>query len=160
MENRQIVVFKLMGHEFGLDIMQVLEIINHEWIRPVPSVPDYIEGIINVRSTVYPIFNLRKRLHMTPIDDLKETKIILLNLEQSRVGLLVDSVSEILSVQEEHIERTPEIINKDKASCIDYIVKQADRIIITLDVAAVISEAESLFIEGVSNEEDYCSNRK
>ena len=84
----------------------------------------------------------------------------MLNLEQSRVGLLVDSVSEILSVQEEHIERTPEIINKDKASCIDYIVKQADRIIITLDVAAVISEAESLFIEGVSNEEDYCSNRK
>jgi len=158
MENRQIVVFKLMGHEFGVDIKKVLEILNYESVRPVPDAPNYIDGIINVRGTVYLVFNLRKRLNMSPIEEIDGTKFILLYLKQNKVGLLVDSVCEILSVQEEAIERAPQVIEKNKVSCIDYIVKQDNRMIVVLNIDAILSGEENLFVQGVSDEEDYCSN--
>ena len=122
MENRQVVVFKLMGHEFGLDIKRVLEILNYEPVRPVPEVPSYVEGIINVRGTVYPIFNLRKRLGMPEEADLSMAKFVLLHLEQNKVGFLVDSVNEILTVDESQVEQKPEVRNKNQVSSIDYMI--------------------------------------
>ncbi len=158
MENGKIVVFKLMDHEFGIDIMRVLEILNYETPRPVPAVPAYVEGIINVRGTVYPIFNLCKRLSMPYSEDYERAKFILLHLEEGRVGLLVDGVSEIMVVEQELIEEMPTVIEKNRVSCIDYIVKKDDRIIIVLDVNKIISEEENLFVQGVSDEEDSSSN--
>ena len=160
MENRQIVVFKLMGHEFGMDITKVLEILNYEEVRPVPNVAHYVEGIINVRGTVYPIFNLRKRLNMKPIEDTSDTKFILLHLDNVRIGFLVDGVSEILTVDEEQVEKAPQMIDKNKTNTIDYIIKQEGRMVIVLDVESLISEEENLFIQGVSDEEDSGGNSK
>ena len=160
MENGQIVVFKLMGHEFGIDILKVLEILNYEAVRPVPDAPGYVEGIISVRGMIYPIFNLRKRLNMSPAEDLEGAKFILLHLEQNKVGFLVDNVNEILSVNEENVEKAPEMLGRNKVSCIDYIVKQDDRMIIVLDVDALISDEENLFLQGVWNEENSGSNAK
>jgi len=160
MENRQIVVFKLMGHEFGMDILKVLEILNYEPVRPVPQVQSYVEGIINVRGTVYPIFNLRKRLNMQTTEDLENAKFILLHLEETRIGFLVDSVSEILTVEEDRIEKTPEMIDKNKINTIDYIIKQEGRMVIVLNVDALISDEENLFVQGVSNEKNCGSNSK
>lgn len=71
-----------MNHEFGIDIMRVVEILNYEPIRRIPAVPAYAEGIINVRGTVYPIFNLCKRLNMPCSMDYNDSKFILLNLEE------------------------------------------------------------------------------
>ena len=160
MENRQIVVFKLMEHEFGMDIIKILEILNYEEVRPVPNVPNYVEGIINVRGTVYPIFNLRKRLNMKPIEDTSDTKFILLHLDNVRIGFLVDSVSEILTVDEEQVEKAPQMIDKNKTNTIDYIIKHEGRMVIVLDVESLISEEENLFIQGVSDEEDSGGNSK
>lgn len=160
MENRQIVVFKLMEHEFGMDITKVLEILNYEEVRPVPNVPDYVEGIINVRGNVYPIFNLRKRLNMELTKEMNETKFILLHLDNIRVGFLVDSVSEILTVDEAQVEKAPQMIEKNKINPIDYIIKQEGRMIIVLNVELLISEEENLFIQGVSDEKDSGGNSK
>lgn len=157
MENRQIVVFTLMGHEFGIDIAKVREVLNYEEIRSVPEVPFYVEGIVNVRGVIYPIFNLCRRLNISEGNCLDEAKLILLHLEENRVGFLVDSVKEILSVQEEWVEKAPTMIKKNKVSCIDYIMKQEERIVIVLDVDALISDNENLYVEGVSDEE-YCSS--
>ena len=162
MENKQIVVFKLMGHEFGVDITKVLEILNYEEVRPVPNVPHYVEGIINVRGTVYPIFNLRKRLNMKPAEDTTEAKFVLLHLEDVKVGLLVDSISEILAIDEEQVEKAPQVIDKNKITnnTIDYILKQEGRMVIVLNVESLISEEENLFIQGVLDENDSGGNSK
>lgn len=162
MENKQIVVFKLMGHEFGMDITKVLEILNYEEVRPVPNVPHYVEGIINVRGTVYPIFNLRKRLNMKPTENTSEAKFVLLHLEDVRVGFLVDSISEILAVDEERVEKAPQMLDKNRNSnkTIDYIIKEEDRMVIVLNVDSLISEEENLFIQGVSDENDSGGNSK
>lgn len=159
MEKGQIVVFKLMNHEFGIDIMSVLEILNYEPVRPVPEVPNYVEGIINVRGRIYPIFNLCTRLSMPPSQDKEGAKFILLHLQEGRVGLLVDGVNEILTVEQEYIEEMPVMIEKNRVNCTDYIVKKDDRMIIVLDVNKIISD-ENLFVQGVSDEKDHSSNAK
>lgn len=152
MASRQIVVFKLQGQEFGIDIMKVLEILNYCTIRNVPEVPSYIEGIINVRGTVYPIINLRTRLQMAPFEDEEkgQCKFILLNLEAARVGFMVDSVSEILTVEESDIEQSPHVNQAEKTSFLEGIVKQENRIILILDVNVLISDKENMMLEEIN----------
>lgn len=151
MAARQIVVFKLQGQEFGIDIMKVLEILNYCTIRNVPEVPNYIEGIINVRGTVYPIINLRTRLQIAPCEDEGEgqCKIILLNLEETRVGFMVDSVSEILTVEESDIEQSPYVNQAGKISFLEGIVKKEDKMILVLDVNVLISDEENIMLEEI-----------
>ncbi|WP_070001070.1 chemotaxis protein CheW [Cellulosilyticum sp. I15G10I2] len=140
MATKQIVVFKLLDQEYSIDIMRVLEIGNYEPVRKVPEVPKYIEGIINLRGTIYPILNLRERLHMPKHEALHETKIILMNLEEAKVGFMVDSVCEILTVDEDEIEKTPRMLEKYESKYINGIIKKEDRIIVIFDVDLLLAE--------------------
>ena len=158
--NRQIVIFKLQEHEFGIDIKKVVEILNYEPIRPIPEVPKYVEGIINVRGTIYPIFNLCERLHIDGTQVKEQSKFILLHIGENRVGFLVDGVAEILSIEEAWGEKLPIMLDRNSVNCTETIVKLKDRMIIVLDVDMIISEEKKLFIQGVSNEENYSSNTK
>ena len=160
MKNKQIVIFKLQGHEFGVDIKKVVEILNYEPVRPIPEVPQYIEGIINVRGTIYPIFNLCKRLGIEGKQEKNECKFILLQVEENKVGFLVDSVAEILSIEEIWVQGLPEMLDRRGVNCTETIVKLEDKMIIVLDVKMIISEEKKIFIQGVSNEEHSSSNAK
>jgi len=148
MATKQIVVFKLLDQEYSIDIMRVLEIENYEPVRKVPEVPAYIEGIINLRGTIYPIFNLRTRLHMPKHEALHETKIILMNLEETQVGFMVDSVCEILTIEEEEIEKAPTMLERYESKYINGIIKKEDRIIIIFDVDLLVSEDEEKIYVG------------
>ncbi len=145
MATRQIVVFKLQGQEFGIDIMKVLEILNYCTIRSVPEVPRYIEGIISVRGTVYSIVNLRTRLQLASYEDESICKFILLNLATTNVGFMVDSVSEILTIDDADIEQAPQICQSDAKSCLNGIVKKEERIILILAIDVLISEENIVF---------------
>ncbi len=147
MATKQIVVFKLQGQEFGIDIMNVLEILSYSTIRPVPQVPSYIEGIINVRGTVYPIINLCKRLGIQDFEQQSHCQFILLNLENVRVGFMVDKVLEILTIETEEIEQGPQITEADKVSCIEGIVKRDEHIILLLDTDMLISADKQIVFE-------------
>ena len=140
MATKQIVVFKLLDQEYSIDIMKVLEIVNYEPIRKVPEVPSYIEGIINLRGTIYPILNLRTRLHMPQNESIDATKIILMNLEETRVGFMVDSVCEILNVEEEEIEQTPNMLEKYESRYINGIIKKEDKMIVIFDEDLLLAE--------------------
>lgn len=140
MENNQIVVFKLGKEEYGIDIMRVLEIIDYREVTPIPELPAYIEGMVNIRSDIYPIMNLRKRFHLKGQVVDKESKIILMNLEELKVGFVVDSVCEILSISEDMIQRIPKFIAKYQSRYITGATKQNDRMILLLDVDLLISE--------------------
>lgn len=142
MATSQIVVFELEHQQYGIDIMKVIEIIGYQEVRYVPEVPDYIEGIINLRGEIYPIFNFRNRFHMpeNPMD--KNNKIILTNLDNIKVGFVVDNVCEILSIDESEIELTPNILTRYNNKYIKGISKQNDQMIILLDIDVIISDNE------------------
>lgn len=160
MKTTQIVVFKLKGHEFGIDIKKVIEILSYQPIRPVPEVPEYVEGLINVRGIIYTVFNLHKRLSMMPMDNEETFKIILLQLEKNKVGLLVESVTEILNIDDNQVEQPSEMLDKKRVNCIEGIVKQEDHMVIVLDVNALISDKDNLFVQGVSDEDNSSSDTK
>ena len=160
MSREQIVVFKLKEHEFGINVKQVLEILNYTVIRPIPDVAEYVEGITNVRGKIYSIFNLRKRLNITGQTNLESSKFILLQVEGSHVGFLVDNVAEILTIDEICIEKVAVLSGVNKGNSVQYIVQQKERMIMVLDVHALIWDEENLLNQGVSDEESYCSNTK
>lgn len=147
---KQIVVFKLLDQEYSIDIMRVLEIVNYEPVRKVPEVPSYVEGIINLRGTIYPILNLRERLHLPQHEALHETKIILMNMEETKVGFMVDSVCEILTLDEEQIEMTPKILEKYESKYIKGVIKKDERIIVIFDIDALILEGEEKMLTGMA----------
>lgn len=138
MENKY-VVFKINNVEFALDIQQVVEIVKPSQISKVPNVPDYIEGIINLRGKVYGVVNLRKRLKFPdkPVD--ANSNIIMIKVNTLIVGLIVDFVSEILSVDENKIDTTQEAISKTKLNFVKGVIKKGGRkTVAILDVDRLI----------------------
>lgn len=151
MAKNQIVVFTLNGQEYGMDIMKVLEISPYQPVSAVPEVPRYIEGIINLRGTIYPIINLRKRLRMPEAEVDEQTKIVLMNLDKVNVGFIVDSVQENLTVDEESVDPTPEMLKRYECRYIKGITKKDDRIIIILDVDLLLSEDDHDVLDNIVN---------
>ncbi|MFU0783979.1 purine-binding chemotaxis protein CheW [Thermohydrogenium kirishiense] len=143
----QIVIFKLNDEEFCVDIMDVLEIIRMQTITKVPDVPSFVEGIINLRGTVIPIIDLKKRLKLklTNYDD--DTRIIIIKINEKSVGFIVDSVTEVLHVENDSIKEAPDIIAGIGKEYIESVVSYDDRLIINLDLEKILTENEKKEIE-------------
>ncbi|AGB19177.1 chemotaxis protein CheW [Thermoanaerobacterium thermosaccharolyticum] len=143
----QIVIFKLNDEEFCVDIMDVLEIIRMQTITKVPDVPSFVEGIINLRGTVIPIIDLKKRLKLklTNYDD--DTRIIIIKINEKSIGFIVDSVTEVLHVENDSIKEAPDIIAGIGKEYIESVVSYDDRLIINLDLEKILTENEKKEIE-------------
>jgi purine-binding chemotaxis protein CheW len=103
----QLVSFQLDQEEFAIDILGVQEIIRLVEITPVPNAPYYVEGVINLRGKVIPIVNLRSRFGLSPASPSKETRIIVVEVLDSILGFIVDSVEEVLRLPEVCMEPPP-----------------------------------------------------
>ncbi|MGD9849814.1 MAG: chemotaxis protein CheW [Nitrospirales bacterium] len=103
----QLVSFRLGKEEFAIDILGVQEIIRLVEVTQVPKAPFYVEGVVNLRGKVIPIINLRSRFALPPVDPTKDTRIIVVEVEHSILGFIVDSVEEVLRVPEALIEPSP-----------------------------------------------------
>ncbi|MGE4282153.1 MAG: chemotaxis protein CheW [Clostridia bacterium] len=138
----QLVLFKLDNEEFGVDIMKVREIIKPVQIVKVPNTPHFIEGIINLRGKVHPIFSLRKKFAFEnkAFDD--DTKIIIVSVNDSNVGFIVDEVSEILRIEDDQIEDAPKLVTGVNEKYIYGVGKIDDRMIILLDLNLVLTVTE------------------
>ncbi|TPV93543.1 MAG: purine-binding chemotaxis protein CheW [Myxococcales bacterium FL481] len=101
--------FILEGQSYGLEIKHVTEIIGLQEITDIPDVPDFVKGIINLRGKVIPIMDVRCRFHMPPRDYDERTCIIVIQVRDSAVGLLVDTVSEVLDIADNNIEPPPSV---------------------------------------------------
>lgn len=148
MASQQQVVFKLDNEQYGIAIMKVYGIERFQEILNIPNTPSYIEGVINLRGEVLPIYNLRKRFNLAHREVDGDTKIIITKANDLQVGFIVDSVSEIINIDEEQIEATPNIITGIDRKYINSIAKIEDRMIILLDVDLVLSEEEYEGIKG------------
>ncbi|ADQ45429.1 CheW protein [Caldicellulosiruptor kronotskyensis 2002] len=137
---KQYVIFNVGDYSFGVDILEIVEIIKPNKIVKVPSMPQYVEGIIDVRGTSVPVYNLAKRLE---IESKAETqKIIIVELSKFQLGFLVDDVSEILKIEDDKIEKANESIRGIKRKFIDSIARVGDDMIIILDLKNVLTIEE------------------
>jgi purine-binding chemotaxis protein CheW len=107
----QLVGFTIGKELFGVDILMVQEIIRAAPITAVPNSPDFVEGVINLRGNIIPVIELRKRLGFaTPDVNMEDSWILILDIEGRITGFIVDSVTEVLKIQESGIEPPPDIV--------------------------------------------------
>lgn len=137
----QVVIFSLGDEEYCVDISSVREIIRLVEITRIPKMPDFIEGIINLRGQTTTVIDLRKRFEMdSTIND--ANRIIIADLKGETIGLIVDSVSEVLSVTADQMDDIPSIKNAKTQEYLKNIYKIGDRIIIFLDLDKILDELE------------------
>ena len=141
MEN-QIVVFELGSEHFGVDIAKVESIIKMQPITQLPHTPEFVEGVTNLRGKVLPVIDLRKRFDLDSREADKNSRIIVVCVEQLEIGMVVDAVSEVLTISEQVVEAAPAITTTINSSFITGIAKLDERLVILLDLTRVLSTKE------------------
>ena len=149
MASLQQVIFRLDHEEYGLNIMQVNGIEKYQEVVKVPNAPKYIEGIINLRGEVLPIYSLRKKFNLELKEINDDTKIIVVNTNDMMIGFVVDSVTEILQIEEDTIEPAPKIVTGVNRKYIKSVAKQEGRMIILIDIDLIVSDEEKAELEEV-----------
>lgn len=143
----QVVTFALASEEYGVDIAQVQEINRMVTITHVPRAPQFMEGVINLRGQLIPIIDLRSRFGMERSERTKNTRIVVTEIGSKRIGMVVDSVSEVLRIPVEQIEDAPDLVAGVDTEYIRGVGKMGDRLIIMLDLGRVISGTEKLELQ-------------
>ncbi len=142
---RKVLSFGLGREEYGLEILAVREIIGLIDITPLPRTPNYVKGVINLRGKIIPVLELRARFGMPSIPATEETCIIVVDVpvegesEVRLMGVVVDSVREVLDLPNEGIELPPEFGCSIPMDSITGIGKIKERVVILLDIARVMS---------------------
>jgi purine-binding chemotaxis protein CheW len=142
-ESLQLVSFELSGEEFGVDIMQVSEIIPISKITRIPQAPECVKGLINLRGKIVVVIDLNRRLGFSPRESDSLSKIIIVKVKDTTIGMLVNSVNGILKLPLSSIESTPDMIkSKINSEYLTGVGKAGDRLLILLNLARVLGEEE------------------
>lgn len=142
----QLVTFNLGEEEYAVDILKVQEINRMTDIAKVPNAPPYLEGVINLRGRVIPVVNLRKRFGLGDKESDERSRIMIMDLQGVTMGLVVDSVSEVLRIPFNTVDPTPPIASDVSTEFIKGIAKLEDRLIILIDMDSLIERPETAAI--------------
>ena len=139
----QFLTFTVVGETFGMSIGSIREIINYDNVTPVPMMPAFIRGVINLRGSVVPLVDLAVRFGNSSNEVTKRTCIVVLDVEDEGqlhlIGIVVDAVNAVLEIGEEDIESAPSFGAKIRADFITGMGKIAGKFVILLDIAHVLS---------------------
>lgn len=149
MSEMQLVIFSLGKEEYGVDIMQVKEIVPYKEPVKMPNTLQFVEGIINLRGEIIPIVNLKKRFNISGEDIGDQTRVIVMSIDSKKVGFIVDDASEVITINSENIEPAPEIVAGIDRRYITGIGKVEERILIILDLDKLFSEKEQEALEAM-----------
>jgi len=141
-KKNQVVSFRIGSELFGVYIDIVQEIVRVPEITPVPEMPDFVEGVINLRGKIVSTVELGKKLKIESSGQSRSSRILIVDIERKTVGLLVDAVTEILRVPPESIEPTPDIATAVGAEYILGVGKLTDKLIILLDLKNILKADE------------------
>jgi purine-binding chemotaxis protein CheW len=151
MKNRYL-TFRVGEEDYGIEIVYVTEIVGIQNITEVPDMPAFVKGVINLRGQVIPVIDVRTRFKLPFREYDDRTCFIVVNINASSIGLIVDTVSEVINIPEDQISPPPEINAGDSARYIQGMGKVEDRVKILLDVQKLLLDNETdKKIENVSN---------
>jgi purine-binding chemotaxis protein CheW len=146
--------FTLANEEYGIGILKIKEIIGMMPITSVPQTPNFVKGVINLRGKVIPVTDLRSRFGMEEMEHDDRTCIIVVEIEGQRgdieVGIVVDSVSEVLNIKEDEIEDTPAFGTQLETEYIMGMAKVEGNLKILLDIDKIMNSQEMTLIEKVA----------
>lgn len=138
----QLVVFQLANEYYGVDIGAVSTIIRMQDLTAVPQTPNYVEGVINLRGSIIPVIDLRKRFCLAQESITKSSRIVVVEANGSMVGMIVDAVAETLRISADMVEPPSCVIASVESEYLRGIAKQGDRLVILLDINLVMGGKE------------------
>ena len=144
----QLVTFQLGEELYGVDIMDVKEIVKIQAIRSIPNAPYYVEGIFNLRSEIIPIISLHKRFRLKKLDisdDVSgefEGGFIILNIDGLKIGIIIDRIARVISVNKNEIQPPPQMRSGIGTEYIHGVVRQNNGYLIILDIRSLFNPKE------------------
>jgi purine-binding chemotaxis protein CheW len=143
----QLVTFLLGEEEYGVNVLNVREIIRLPEITRVPNTPHYVEGVINLRGKVIPVMSMRKRFGLDLQEFDNRTRVIVMEFTDELMGFLVDAVSEVIRISPDEIQPPPAAVSSgvDQA-CMAGVINQAERLIILLELEKISIREDTLLL--------------
>lgn len=145
----QYVTFTLEEEVYGINVMQVQEVLREVEVAPVPGAPHYVTGIINLRGNVVSVIDARTRFGLPQRESTPLTRIIVIEAQQQIIGILVDSVAEVVDIEMSEVETAPNVGNEETSRYIDGVISRDDRLLILVDLNKLLTEAE---LGGISSQ--------
>jgi len=136
----QWVTFYLEGECYGINVMQVQEVLRVSDIAPVPGAPEYVMGIINLRGNVVSVLDTRNRFGLPSRETDESTRIIIVEMNQQTVGIIVDSVGEVVEVQQDEVGKSPNVGNEESARYIHGIVSREGFLLILVELSRLLDQ--------------------
>ncbi len=138
----QWVTFRLDHETYGINVMQVQEVLRYSSIAPVPGAPSYVLGIINLRGNVVTVIDTRQRFGLVAGEVTENTRIVIIESDKQVVGILVDSVSEVVYLRQSEIEMTPNVGNEDSSKFIQGVCNKNNELLILVDLNRLLTHDE------------------
>lgn len=145
----QWVTFRLDGETYGINVMQVQEVLRHTEIAPVPGAPAYVLGIINLRGNVVTVIDTRHRFGIASSAITDQTRIVIIEAENHVVGILVDAVAEVVYLRQSEIETAPNVGNDESAKFIQGVCHKNDQLLILVELDKLLTEEQWSEIEEI-----------
>ncbi|WP_085314245.1 chemotaxis protein CheW [Derxia lacustris] len=144
----EFLTFRLGQEEYGIDILKVQEIRGYEQPTRIANAPDFIKGVINLRGTIVPIVDMRLKFNVGEANYDAFTVVIILNIANRVVGIVVDSVSDVLTLEQNQIRPTPEFSGALDVSYVMGLGSIGERMLILVDIERLMTSAEMALIDG------------
>jgi purine-binding chemotaxis protein CheW len=145
-ESKQLVTFQLGEELYGVNIMDVKEIVRVQPIRAIPNAPTYVEGIFNLRSEIIPIISLHKRFHIRKLTASEEDELlsgfVILDIDGMKLGIIIDRISRVVTIEKEDIQPPPQMFSGIGAEYIQGVVRQEEGYLIILDIRDLFNPKE------------------
>lgn len=150
-EEEQLVVFELAKESYGVDIGAVNTIIRMQRITHVPRAPQFVKGVINLRGSIVPVIDLRRRFGLQEFEETKASRIVVVETASGLIGMIVDAVTETLSLPSDAIEPPSSLVTTADSHYLRGVAKVEDRLIILLELERILTESEAQELDEVAN---------
>jgi purine-binding chemotaxis protein CheW len=148
-EPLRVVRLQLGDEEFGVNVMDVLEVLPVPAVRPVPKAPEFVEGVVDVRDSIIPVIDMRKRFSMPERDAGGSTQLLIVAIGEARAGLVVDAVPGVVPLAEDAVSPPPDFFRGLAGRYLEGLAKDDDRVIIMLNVGELLSSKERIALEAM-----------
>ena len=138
----QWVTFQLENETYGINVMQVQEVLRYTEIAPVPGAPEYVLGIINLRGNVVTVIDTRSRFGLPSGDVSENSRIVIIEAEKQVIGIMVDSVAEVVYLRSSEIDAAPAVGTEESAKFIQGVSNRDGQLLILVDLNKLLSDEE------------------
>jgi len=139
---RRIVSFRVDDREYAVDISRIIEIIYYKPATPLPESPEFVEGVVDLRGTVIPVLDLKKRLHLPAKDTARPNHILIVRFKDKMIGIVVDEVKQVVQVDEGRIQSSQNFIDRTGSKYLQGVCKLNDRLVFLLSLETLLTEDE------------------